>query len=328
MKHFLTIEELSKDDLLTTISNARSFLEVSERKIKKVPTLRGKTIINLFFENSTRTRASFEIAGKRMSADTINISSSGSSAKKGESLLDTVRNLEAMNPDVIVVRDSGSGVCQFLAKHLKETKIANAGDGQHEHPTQAILDCLTLSNYFKEKSDTIENKTIAIVGDIRHSRVARSNIWAHLKLGNKIRLIGPPTLVPKEFKDKEIFGNNIEILWNLEEGLKDVDIVMVLRMQLERHHLQRQSHHFVPSLEEYTNEYFVSSKLIDKVAPNAVILHPGPVNRGVEVESKLIDGDRSLMSKQVTAGVAVRMAVLYTLITSGKKVEENELISD
>ena len=323
MKHFLGIEELSKKELLTTISNSKSFLEVSERKIKKVPTLRGKTIINLFFENSTRTRASFEIAGKRMSADTINITASGSSSKKGESMLDTVRNLEAMNPDVIVVRDSGSGICQLLAKHLTESKIANAGDGQHEHPTQAILDCLTLSNYFEEKSDSIENKTIAIVGDIRHSRVARSNIWAHLKFGNKIRLIGPPTLIPEEFKDKEVFGDQIETFWDLKEGLKGVDIIMVLRMQLER-----MSAHFVPSLEEYTNEYFVTTKLIEELAPNAVIMHPGPVNRGVEVESKLIDGKRSLMSKQVTAGVAVRMAVLYTLITSGKKVEENELISD
>lgn len=320
MKHFLSIENLTKDELLTTISNAHSFLEVSERNIKKVPTLRGKTIINLFFENSTRTRASFEIAGKRMSADTINITSSGSSSKKGESLLDTVRNLEAMNPDIIVVRSAGSGICEFLAKNMTHTKIANAGDGQHEHPTQAILDCLALDSYFKEKNDSIENKKIAIVGDIRHSRVARSNIFAHLKLGNEVRLVGPATLVPKELADEKAFGENLKIYWDLEEGIKDVDIVMVLRMQLER-----QSGHFVPSLEEYTNEYFVTSKLLDELAPNAVVMHPGPVNRGVEVESDLIDGERSLMTKQVTAGVAVRMAVLYTLVTSGKKVEKDEL---
>lgn len=315
LTHLLDIESLNKESIYRYLSNAQSFLEVSERDIKKVPSLRGKTIINLFLEASTRTRASFEIAGKRLSADTINISGSTSSTTKGETLLDTARSLEAMNPDVLVVRHSESGSARFLANYLKTTAVANAGDGMHEHPTQALLDCLSLQQHFGDAG--IEGKTIAIVGDVRHSRVARSNIWAHLKIGNRVRLVGPPTLIPPEFAATRSFGGGVEICHNLHEGLEGADIVMCLRIQLER-----MKDHFIPSLQEYTNEYFVSEKLISRVAPDAVVMHPGPINRGVEVESALIDGPRSLVSRQVTNGVAVRMAVLFELATSVRRSEE------
>lgn len=315
-RHLLGIEGLTRDEIYGYLHNAQNFTEVSERDIKKVPTLRGKTIINLFMENSTRTRASFEIAGKRMSADTINLSSSGSSASKGETLLDTARTLQAMNPDILVVRHSQSGTPQFLARYLKDTSIVNAGDGMHEHPTQALLDLLSLQQQYKilERKDGIENLTVAIVGDIRHSRVARSNILAHCILGNRVRLVGPSTLVPLEFGGMFGFGEQVSVHHSLREGVTGADVVLVLRMQLER-----MKEHFVSSLEEYTNEYFVSSRLLDDVAPDALVLHPGPINRGVEVESELIDGPRSLVTRQVNNGVAVRMAVLLALANSGRE---------
>lgn len=311
--HLLGIDGLSKTELYGYLHNAQNFVEVSERDIKKVPTLRGKTIINLFLENSTRTRASFEIAGKRMSADTINLSGSGSSTQKGESLLDTARTLQAMNPDILVIRHAQSGAPIFLSRYLKNTSIVNAGDGMHEHPTQALLDLLSLQQHFSAsgRKEGIEGLRVAIVGDIRHSRVARSNILAHQILGNSIRLIGPTTLVPQELIAQKGFGSSVSVHHSLREGIEGCDVVIVLRMQLER-----MKEHFVSSLEEYTNEYFVSSKLIETYAPDAVIMHPGPINRGVEVESQLIDGPRSLVVNQVTNGVAVRMAVLLAMASS------------
>lgn len=314
MRHLLGIEELSREELLAYIENAYSFAEVSDRDIKKVPALRGKTVVNLFFEPSTRTRASFEIAGKRLSADVINVGGSASSTTKGESLLDTAMTIESMQPDVVVVRHKASGAPHFIAKHMTSTSVVNAGDGMHEHPTQALLDCLTLRAHFGEVP---VGKTIAIVGDIRHSRVARSNVFAHILLGNKIRLVGPTTLVPHEFSGENCFGNQVEICNSLEEGLEGADVVMVLRMQLER-----QNQGFVPSIEEYTRAYCVNEQVLAKCAPKSVILHPGPANRGLEISSEVLEGPRSLVRKQVHSGVAVRMAVLFSLIVGSQEVEE------
>lgn len=316
IKHLLGIENLKLEDFVLLLENAQNLVDLSEREIKKAPALRGKTIINYFAENSTRTRTSFEIAGKRLSADTINLSDSTSSANKGETLLDTARNLQAMRPDAIVIRHKSSGSPHFLARFLKDTAIINAGDGTHEHPTQALLDCLSLMQHYNNGIEGIKNKKIAIVGDIIHSRVARSNIYAHNLLGNQINLVGPRTLIPYEFKEK--FPGNIQIFHNLKEGLKGVDIIMCLRLQLER-----QSDFYIPSLQEYTNEFFVSKKILDEFAnKNYIVMHPGPVNRGVEVESYLIDSDDSLMTKQVTNGVAVRMAVLIHCCNRQNKMEE------
>lgn len=314
-RHLLGIEGVSKAELFGYIENAKSFVQISARDIKKVPALRGKTIINLFFEPSTRTQGSFEIAAKRMSADTINISSGNSSVVKGESLLDTALTLQAMAPDVVVMRHKESGAPHFVARHLHRTSIVNAGDGMHEHPTQALLDLLTLSQHFGDRG--IEGLKIAIVGDIRHSRVARSNIWAHLALGNEVRLVGPTTLVPHEFN--ECFNHRVRIYHSLAEGLEGVDVVMVLRMQLER-----QNEFFVPSLEEYTRNYCVSERMLSRVAPNCVVLHPGPANRGLEISSDILDGPRALVENQVANGVAVRMAVLFSLSVGNVAAEAQD----
>ncbi len=313
--HLLGIKGLSKKDLYRYLDAAHSFVEVSERDIKKVPTLRGKTIIHVFFEPSTRTLSSFDIAGKRLSADTINVSASSSSVKKGETLLDTVRTLESMNPDVLVIRHSESGAPHFAARHLTRASVVNAGDGAHEHPTQALLDLLTLRQHFSAQGRTIEGLTVGFVGDVRHSRVARSNIWAHLALGNHIRLIGPPTLVPAEFV--QVFDGRVSVFHSLEEGLKGLDVVVCLRMQLER-----QDQNFVPNLDEYSKEYCVSERLLKQYAPNSVVLHPGPMNRGTEISGEVADGPRSLIHKQVNNGVAVRMAVLYLLARTAESREE------
>jgi len=314
-KHLIGIQNLSKEELYVFLNNAQSFVEVSERDIKKVPALRGKTIINMFLEPSTRTRTSFELAGKRLSADVVNISGSTSSLTKGESLLDTGKTIQAMAPDILVVRHKATGVPYFFAKYLKSVSVVNAGDGLHEHPTQALLDLLSLKQRFEGRKHGIEKLRIAIVGDVRHSRVARSNIWAHKLLGNEIHLVGPTTLVPREMAEPSCFGEGtVKVYNNLIEGIDGADVVMCLRMQLER-----MQEHFVPSLEEYSNEYFVTEKLLEKYASTAVVMHPGPINRGVEVESNLIDGERSLVEKQVTNGVAVRMAVLFSLATGVKE---------
>lgn len=317
--HLLGIHGLSKSDLYRYLDTAHSFVEVSERDIKKVPTLRGKTIIHVFFEPSTRTLASFDIAGKRLSADTINVSASSSSVKKGETLLDTVRTLESMNPDVLVIRHSESGAAHFAAKHLTRAAVVNAGDGAHEHPTQALLDLLTLRQHFAEKGRGIEGLRIGFVGDVRHSRVARSNVWAHLALGNEVKLIGPATLVPSDFA--RVFNSErVSVEHDLCEGLKNLDVVVCLRMQLER-----QDQNFVPNLDEYSKEYCISERLLKKYAPNSVVLHPGPMNRGTEISGEVADGPRSLIRRQVNNGVAVRMAVLYLLARTTESREELSL---
>jgi aspartate carbamoyltransferase catalytic subunit len=314
-RHLLGIRELNKEQLLTLLKNGLHFAEVGARDIKKVPALRGKTIINLFLEASTRTRVSFEIAGKWLSADTINVGSD-SSVKKGETLLDTARNLEAMNPDILVVRHGESGAPHLLARYLERCSVINAGDGMHEHPTQALLDCITLGAHFKKEGRELEGLKIAIVGDVRHSRVARSNILAHQLLGNTVNLVGPPTLVPSEFALPNAYGESVKVFHTLAEGIKDVDVVMCLRLQKER-----QAQNFLPSLEEYTREYGINEKRLRQYAPNCVILHPGPVNRGIEISSEVVDGERSLVASQVNYGVAARMAVLFSVAAGGQVVE-------
>lgn len=314
MKHLLGIEYLTKDELVKLLDESTGFIEISEREIKKVPTLRGKTIINLFLENSTRTRTSFEIAGKRLSADTVNISASGSSVAKGETLLDTVYNLLAMQPDIIVMRHKESGSPGFLARELKDVSIVNAGDGMHEHPTQALLDCLTLKQHFAKSGRGLEGLKVTIVGDVLHSRVARSNLWAHKLLGNTVTVVSPPTLMPREIES--VFGSNIQVTHNLREGIEGADVVMCLRMQLER-----QGQFFVPNLEDYTRRFCVSEKVLKECAPNSIVLHPGPMNRGVEITTEVADGPRSLIGTQVSMGVAVRMAVLFVVGTRGQAVK-------
>ena len=314
--HLLGIEGLSKTEIHRYLDAAQSFVEVSERDIKKVPTLRGKTIIHVFFEPSTRTLSSFDIAGKRLSADTINISATSSSVKKGETLLDTVRTLESMNPDVLVIRHSESGAAHFATRYLTRSSVVNAGDGAHEHPTQALLDLLTLRQHFSLSKRSIEGLRIGFVGDVRHSRVARSNIWGHISLGNEVKLIGPPTLVPKEFGS--VFNTPlVTVEHDLRQGLRDLDVVVCLRMQLER-----QSEHFVPNLDEYSKEFCVSERVLRECAPDSVVLHPGPMNRGTEIAGEVADGPRSLIRRQVNNGVAVRMAVLYLLARSVEPREE------
>jgi aspartate carbamoyltransferase catalytic subunit len=310
-QHLLGIEGLSKGEIYRYLDAAESFVEVSDRDIKKVPALRGKTIVNVFFEASTRTLSSFDIAGKRLSADTINLSASSSSVQKGETLLDTVRTLESMNPDVIVMRHSESGAPYFAARHLSRAAVVNAGDGAHEHPTQALLDLLTLRQYFGGRGRSLEGLRIGFVGDVRHSRVARSNIWAHQALGNEVRLIGPPTLVPHDLT--HAFGAHAQpvVVHNLRAGLAGLDVVVCLRMQLER-----QTAHFVPNLDEYSREFCVSERILAECAPHSVVLHPGPMNRGLEISGEVADGPRSLIRQQVNNGVAVRMAVLYLLARS------------
>lgn len=314
-KHLLGIAGMSQALVLNLLDNALELADVSDREIKKVPSLRGKTIINLFLEPSTRTRSSFEIAAKRLSADTINVGASDSSVLKGESLLDMAWTLQAMRPDVIVVRHKNSGSAQFLAQHLKQSSIVNAGDGMHEHPTQALLDALSLKQYYIERPQGITGLKVAIVGDIVHSRVARSNILLHQILGNQITLVAPPTLLPDDFA---LSYPGVQISNNLGEGLQDADVVIVLRMQLER-----EAGGFVPSLQEYSREFCVSEKILNLVAPNSVILHPGPINRGLEISGEVADGERSLIARQVTNGIAVRMAVLFEL-TTGQNVIADE----
>ena len=317
--HLLGINGLSKTDLYRYLDAAQSFVEVSERDIKKVPTLRGKTIIHVFFEPSTRTLSSFDIAGKRLSADTINVSIGSSSVKKGETLLDTVRTLESMNPDVLVIRHSESGAAHFAAKHLARAAVVNAGDGAHEHPTQALLDLLTLKQHFAKHSRGIEGLRVGFVGDVRHSRVARSSILAHIALGNEIRLVGPSTLVPNEF-ERAFPQGKVSVEHSLTKGLQDLDVVVCLRMQLER-----QDQNFIPNLDEYSKEYCVSERLLRQYAPQSVVLHPGPMNRGTEITGDLADGPRSLIRSQVNNGVAVRMAVLYLLARTADSREEQEV---
>jgi aspartate carbamoyltransferase catalytic subunit len=300
-KHILGIEHLSKEDIELILNTAESFKEVNLRDIKKVPTLRGKTIINLFYEASTRTRTSFEIAGKRMSADTINISASASSVVKGETLEDTAKNIEAMNPDIIVIRHSASGAPHYLAKRL-DCSIINAGDGAHEHPSQALLDLFTI----REHKGKIEGLTVAIVGDITHSRVVRSNIYALNKMGATVRVAGPGTMIPPGI---ERLG--VQVFHNINEAIKDADVVMMLRIQLER-----QGKTLVPTLREYSQFFGLNTENLKLAKPDAIVMHPGPMNRGVEISSYVADGSQNVILDQVENGVAVRMALLYLLAGS------------
>ena len=303
-KDILGIKDLTVDEINLILETAESFLEISTRKIKKVPTLRGKTIINLFYEASTRTRTSFEIAGKRLSADTINISSSTSSVVKGETLIDTARNLEAMNPDVIVIRHSAAGAPHLLASLVKQS-IINAGDGAHEHPTQALLDIMTI----KEHKGKIAGLKVAIIGDIEHSRVARSNIYGLSKMGAHVVLAGPATMLPR---DIEKMG--VKVYTKLEDAITNADVVMMLRIQLER---QKQS--IFPSLREYSQHYCLNRSNIKLAQEDVIVMHPGPINRGVEISPDIADDPScSVILDQVNKGVAVRMALLYLLTGGGE----------
>jgi aspartate carbamoyltransferase catalytic subunit len=303
-KDVLGIKDLSIDEINLILETAESFLEISTRKIKKVPTLRGKTIINLFYEASTRTRTSFEIAGKRLSADTINISASTSSVVKGETLIDTARNLEAMNPDVIVLRHSAAGAPQLLASLVKQS-IINAGDGAHEHPSQALLDMMTI----KEHKGKISGLKVAIVGDIEHSRVARSNIYGLSSMGAHVVLAGPAMMLPRDIEQM-----GVKVFSKIEDAIADADVVMMLRIQLER-----QKQNIFPSLREYAQHYCLNRKNIKLAAKDVIVMHPGPINRGVEISPDIADDPSySVILDQVNKGVAVRMALLY-LLTGGNE---------
>lgn len=297
-KHLLGIEGLSRSEIVHLLDTSEAFFEVSKRPVRKVPTLRGKTVINMFFEASTRTRTSFELAGKRLSADVVNVSGSSSSVTKGETLLDTCLTLEAMRPDVLVVRHDASGAAEFLASRLK-TSVVNAGDGQHEHPTQALLDAFTI----RRRIGRLDGLRIAICGDVLHSRVARSNAWLHKALGNEVRFVGPRTLLPP---DADVFS--AKSFDSLEEGLDGADVVMVLRIQRER--LQGA---LLPTMREYARTFGVGERTLRFAKPGALVMHPGPMNRGVEISPEVADGVSSAVLDQVEAGVAVRMAVLYLL---------------
>ncbi len=302
-KHLLGIRDLSAQDIQIILDTATQFKDVLQRPIKKVPSLRDVTIVNLFYENSTRTRISFELAEKRLSADTINFSSSGSSVSKGETLLDTVNNILSMKVDMVVMRHSASGAPHFLAKHIPAV-IVNAGDGINEHPTQALLDAFSI----REKLGTLEGKKVAIIGDIMHSRVALSNIYLLKKMGAEVTVAGPPTLIPKHIS--EAFDVRVE--YNVRNALQWCDVANVLRIQLER-----QNQVLFSSLREYNLAFGISKHLLDSLDKEIFIMHPGPINRGVELDSDVADSSQSLILDQVENGVAVRMAVLYLL--SGKR---------
>jgi aspartate carbamoyltransferase catalytic subunit len=305
-KHLLDIQSITAEEIVTVLDTARAFKAVGERAIKKVPALRGKTVVNLFIEPSTRTRISFELAAQRLTADVVNFSAEASSFKKGETLKDTARNLEALNADIIVIRHSASGAPHFLSRFLRSSVI-NAGDGAHEHPTQALLDAFTI----RERKGKIEGLNVTILGDILYSRVARSNIWALTKLGARVTLCGPATLVPRVF---ERMG--CRVTYNVDEAIADADIIHLLRIQHER---QRQT--MFPGIGEYTSHFGLTRARLARTKPEALIMHPGPINRGVEIDSEIADSARSLILDQVTNGLAVRMAVLF-LINGGKGPQE------
>ena len=297
-KHLLGIKYITPADIELIFDTAQKFKDVINRPIKKVPSLRDITIANLFFENSTRTKLSFELAEKRLSADIINFSSSNSSVKKGETLLDTVNNILSMKVDMVVMRHPAPGAHFFLSKHI-DAQIINAGDGTHEHPTQALLDAYSM----KEKLGTLRGKKICIFGDILHSRVALSNIYCLKKLGAKVRVCGPPTLIPKH-----IGSLGVDVSYNLEESLQWCDIANILRIQLERQDIR-----YIPSLREYSMYYGITKEKLDRLDKEILILHPGPINRGVEISSDVADSDHSVILQQVENGVAIRMAVLFLL---------------
>ncbi len=297
-KDLIGLETLSAAQIRLLLDTAERFKEVSERPIKKVPALRGKTIVNLFFEASTRTRISFEFAEKRLSADTVNVASSGSSVSKGETLVDTARNLEAMRIDMVVIRHPASGSAEFLGNRIR-SNVINAGDGKHEHPTQGLLDLLTLRDRFGR----LEGLKVAICGDVTHSRVARSNIWGLKKLGAEVAVCGPASLVPRD-----IAALGVEVITRIEDAIAWADALNVLRLQLER-----MTSGFIPSLREYNRVFGITSERLARAPRELVIMHPGPMNRGVEIDSDVADGPHSVILPQVTNGVAIRMAALYLL---------------
>jgi aspartate carbamoyltransferase catalytic subunit len=298
-RHLLGIKDLTPEDISLLLNTATQFKEVLQRPIKKVPSLRDITIVNLFYENSTRTRISFELAEKRLSADTINFSASGSSVSKGETLLDTVNNILSMKVDMVVMRHSASGAPHFLAKHI-HASIINAGDGINEHPTQALLDAFSI----QDRLGTLKGVRVAIIGDIMHSRVAQSNIYLLTKMGAEVTVCGPPTLIPK-YLDQAF---KVRVNYNLQQTLAWCDVANVLRIQLER-----QNQVLFSSLREYNLAYGISRRLLDTLPKKIIIMHPGPINRGVELDSDVADGEQSIILQQVENGVAVRMAVLYLL---------------
>jgi len=300
-KDLLGMQDLETSEITDVLDTAISMKEIAAREIKKVPTLRGKTVVNLFYESSTRTRTSFEIAGKWLSADVINFSASGSSADKGESLLDTARNIEAMSPDVVVVRHQASGAPALLARHLR-CGVVNAGDGAHEHPTQALLDLLTI----REKKGHLEGLNVTIVGDVTHSRVARSDIFGMRKMGITVTVAGPPTLIPAQCQEL-----GVKVSYRLEEAIAHADVIMMLRLQHER-----MQGGFIPSIREYSRVWGLTLAKLAPCRPDVLIMHPGPVNRGVELAPEVADSPYSVILDQVANGVAVRMAVLYLLAGS------------
>ena len=306
-KHLLGIKDLNRDDISLILQTAEQFKEVLQRPIRKVPSLRDVTIVNLFYENSTRTRISFELAEKRLSADSINFSSSGSSVSKGETLLDTVNNILSMKVDMVVMRHSATGAPHFLAKHIPAA-IINAGDGINEHPTQALLDAFSI----KEKTGSLDGRKVAIIGDIMHSRVAQSNIYLLNKMGAEVTVCGPPTLIPKYIEE----ALNVRVSYNLRQTLEWCDVANVLRIQLER-----QNQVLFSSLREYNLVYGIRRHMLDEIKKDIVIMHPGPMNRGVEIDSDVADSRHSIILQQVENGVAVRMAVLYLL--AGRGPENN-----
>ena len=312
-RHILDLDDFGTDEIETVLQNADVMQEVLRRNIRKVPTLRGKTIVTLFYEPSTRTRASFEQAGKILSADVINVSSSGSSVDKGESLHNTALTLQAMNADIIVVRHPHSGAPHFMARHLSSCVI-NAGDGAHAHPTQALLDIYTI----RSRLGRVEGLKVVIVGDLLHSRVARSNLWGLTRMGANVVLCGPPTLIPADFQnghlstDGHAFGS-VEVETNVERALDGADAVMALRLQMER---QRSG--YFPTVREYSKMYSITAQRLRLAKPHALVMHPGPMNEGVEIDPEVAHGARSVIEEQVANGVAVRMAVLYGVTTLGR----------
>ncbi len=314
-KHLLGLEGIERDEIITILDTASKFREILDRPVKKVPTLRGITIVNLFFESSTRTRMSFELAEKRLSADVLNFSASTSSLKKGETLRDTARNIEAMKVDMVVMRHPSPGAPHFLADHI-DGSIINAGDGPHEHPTQALLDLYTMREYV----GNLQGKRVTIVGDILHSRVARSDIWGLKALGADVTVCGPSTFIPSEV---ERLG--VTVTHDIRDATVNADIVNVLRIQKER-----QSGGFLPSLREYSTLFGINAARVKEMKPDVLIMHPGPINRGVEIACDVADGDHSVILEQVTNGVAVRMAMLYLLsmVQASKRVEESDIIAE
>jgi aspartate carbamoyltransferase catalytic subunit len=304
-RDLLAMRGMAADEIHRILDSAESFREIAERPVKKVPTLRGRTILNLFFESSTRTRTSFEVAGKRLSADVINISASASSISKGETLVDTAQTLDAMSPDCIVVRHGTAGVAHQISKHSRAS-IVNAGDGSHEHPTQALLDAFTI----RRKKKRLDGLKVAIVGDVLHSRVARSNLHALTTLGSDVWLCGPPTLIPPDVDKISCAPNpRLHVTHDMNEAIGEADVIMMLRVQFER-----MNESFFPSTREYCRFYGLSTERVARARPDVVVMHPGPINRGIEISADVADGPHSVILDQVAAGVAVRMAVLYHLL--------------